>query len=272
MSSIDIFRHHVEKCKAATNKPFGVNLPLTHGVEGYIDYIIEQKIPVVFTSAGSPKLFTKKLKDQGITVVHVVPNTKLALKCQAAGVDAVVAEGFEAGGHNGMEEITTMTLIPQVRRHLDTAIPLIAAGGIAGGDAMAAAMALGAEGVQVGTRFAITKESSASDAFKQRCLESKEGETVLTLKNFMPTRLILNEYGKEVTQLANSGASKEKLMEFRGRGRTKRGIFDGDIVNGELEIGQIVSDIEDVPSVEEVVQRMVKEYNARVEKMSTMKM
>lgn len=219
--TIEEFRHHVDKCVEAVNgKPFGVNVPLAmKDAAPYMEYVIEKKVPVVFTSAGSPKLWTAKLQQKNVKVAHVVPNSKLALKCAEAGVNAIAAEGFEAGGHNGLEEITTMTLIPQVHTNLtnmiakhkdkdalknliDGSIPLLAAGGIASGQAMAAAMALGADGVQVGTRFAITQESSCSDAFKQRCIESKEGETWLSMKKWMPTRLILNKYGKEITELS----------------------------------------------------------------------
>lgn len=269
---LDVFKQHVAKCKAATNKPFGVNLPLNHEADTFMPFIIEQKIPIVFTSAGSPKLWTKKLKDQGITVVHVVPSSKLALKCQDAGVDAIVAEGFEAGGHNGLEEITTMTLIPQVRRNLKSEIPLIAAGGIAGGQAIFAAMALGADGVQIGTRFAITQESSCSDAFKQRAASSQEGETWLTMKQSMPTRVLLNKYGQELRKLSESGATKQQVEEFRGRGRTRQGMFEGDVEEGELEIGQISSYCRDVPTVAAMMERMVAEYNACAERLSGLRM
>ncbi|KPI86171.1 putative enoyl-[acyl-carrier-protein] reductase [Leptomonas seymouri] len=266
----DVFQHHVSRCKKATQKPFGVNLPLFRKVEPYMEYVIDQKVPVVFTSAGSPKVWTQKLQSHGIKVVHVVPSCKLALKCEAAGVNAVVAEGFEAGGHNGLEELTTMTLIPQVRQALSPEVPLIAAGGIASGSAMLAAMALGADGVQIGTRFALTKESSAAEEFKKRCLAAGEADTWLTLKNLMPTRLILNEYGKEARRLAESGATKEQLNEFRGKGRTRRGMFDGDIDQGELEIGQIVSACKDIPSAAEVVERIVKEFGERNAQLSTL--
>ncbi|CCW60515.1 unnamed protein product [Phytomonas sp. EM1] len=270
--SLDVFKENVRKCKAATNKPFGVNLPLTHNADVYIAHILEEKIPVVFTSAGSPKVWTQTFKDHGIKVAHVVPSSKLALKCQAACVDAVVAEGFEAGGHNGLEEITTMTLIPQVRRSLSPDIPLIAAGGIASGDAICAVMALGAEGAQIGTRFALTKESSCSEAFKKRAAESHEGETVLTMKQYMPTRLLLNKYGKEAHEISMKGATKQQLEEFRGKGRTRKGMFDGDIENGELEIGQIASYCRDIPSVEELMQRLVQEFNTTSARFSNLRM
>lgn len=258
---LDDFKEHLKKCRSATDKPFGVNLPLNHDADVFMPYIVEQKLPVVFTSAGSPKLWTEKLKKAGSKVVHVVPSSKLALKCQDAGVDAVVAEGFEAGGHNGLEEITTMTLIPQVRANMSKSIPLIAAGGIASGDAIFAAMALGAEGVQIGTRFALTKESSCAQAFKEAASKSKEGETWLTMKQAMPTRVLLNKYGKELRKISDGGATKEEIFEFRGRGRTRKGMFDGDVTDGELEIGQICSFCRDIPTVQEVVTRMVKEYN-----------
>ncbi|KAL7696207.1 enoyl-[acyl-carrier-protein] reductase [Lotmaria passim] len=268
----DVFKQHVDRCKEATQNPFGVNISLNKDVAQYMEYVIEQKVPIVFTSAGSPKLWTQKLQSHGIKVVHVVPSCKLALKCEAAGVNAVVAEGFEAGGHNGLEEITTMTLIPQVRQVLAPEIPLLAAGGIASGGAMLAAMALGAEGVQVGTRFAVTKESSAAEAFKKRCTTAGEADTWLTLKQLMPTRLILNEYGKEVRRLSESGATKEQLSEFRGKGRTKKGMFDGDVNQGELEIGQIVSACKDIPSAAEVVERIVKEFDERNAQLSKIRL
>ncbi|AYU82400.1 enoyl-[acyl-carrier-protein] reductase [Leishmania donovani] len=261
--SFDVFQHHVRRCKEAAKKPFGVNVPLSRDMAQYMDFIIEEKVPIVFTSAGSPKLWTQKLQSHGIKVVHVVPSCKLALKCEAAGVNAVVAEGFEAGGHNGLEEITTMALVPQVRKALAPEVPLLAAGGIASGEAMLAAMALGAEGVQVGTRFAVTQESSAAEEFKKRCTAAGEGDTYLTLKQYMPTRVMLNDYGKEARRLSESGATKAQLKEFRGKGRTKKGMFDGDVTNGELEIGQIVSACKDVPTAAEVVERMVKEFRTR---------
>lgn len=258
--TIEEFRTHVDRCQAATRQPFGVNIPLAIDAAPYVEYIIEKRVPVVFTSAGSPKLWTHKLQQRGVCVAHVVPSVKLALKCQDAGVNAVVAEGFEAGGHNGFEEITTMTLIPQVRQHLSADLPLLAAGGIGSGQAMLAAMALGADGVQIGTRFALTQESSAAPAFKQRCVEAKEGETCLSLRNWMPTRMLLNTYGKAITKLCREGATKEELQKFRGRGRTRRGIFEGDLEQGELEIGQIVSAMDDVPTVQEVFDRLMGEY------------
>eukprot|EP00796_Vickermania_ingenoplastis_P011956 gene11957-8231_t len=270
--NLGVFQENLAKCKAATQKPFGVNLPLNGDHEPYMQLIMKEKVPIVFTSAGSPKLYTKTLKQLGIKVVHVVPSTKLAVKCCEAGVDAIVAEGFEAGGHNGLEELTTMTLIPSVRRHLDPKIPLIAAGGIADGGSTLAAFALGAEGVQIGTRFAVTKESSASDKFKQVCVEAKEGCTYLSLKQMMPTRLYLNEYGKAMVKMANSGATKEELKKFRGRGKTRQGIFDGDVVNGEIEIGQIVHNCDDIPTAGEVVQRIVTEFNEKAAQLGSFKL
>lgn len=259
----DIFKEHLTKCKAATQKPFGVNLPLNGDHAPYMKLIMEEKVPIVFTSAGSPKLYTKVLKEHGIKVVHVVPSSKLAVKCYEAGVDAIVAEGFEAGGHNGLEELTTMTLIPSVRQNLDPKVPLIAAGGISSGGSVLAAMALGAEGVQIGTRFAVTQESSCSEAFKQECVKAKEGSTWLSLKQMMPTRLLLNEYGKAIVKLSESGATKEQLKEFRGRGKTRQGMFEGDVKNGELEIGQIVHSCNDIPTASEVINRIVTEYNEK---------
>lgn len=260
----ETLREHIQKCKAATNKPFGVNVPLMYPeIETIMDIIISEGVKIVFTSAGNPKLWTKKLQDNGITVAHVVSSSKFALKCQEAGVDAVVAEGFEAGGHNGREETTTMVLIPQVRKAIT--IPLIAAGGIGTGEGMLAAMALGAEGVQMGTRFALTQESSASQEFKDLCINLKEGDTILSLKKLSPTRLIKNEFYNEVQAAEDKGASVEEMRALLGRGRSKKGIFEGDLVNGELEIGQISSLIDSLPSAEKVVEEIVAEYNIRIE-------
>ena len=240
-----------------------MNVPLLYPeIERIMKIIIAEKVPVVFTSAGNPKTWTKTLKDEGIKVAHVVSSSKFAVKCQEAGVDAVVAEGFEAGGHNGIEETTTMVLIPHVRQAID--IPLIAAGGIATGGAMLAAFALGAEGVQIGTRFALTEESSASDEFKQLCVSLKEGDTMLALKKIGATRLIKNEFYDKVKAAEDSGASAEQLKELLGKGRAKRGIFEGDLVEGELEIGQIASLLKDLPPAKEVLGQIVEEYNAKV--------
>ena len=259
----EVLQEHIIKCKEATRKPFGVNVPLLYPeIERIMKIIIAEKVPVVFTSAGNPKTWTKTLKDEGIKVAHVVSSSKFAVKCQEAGVDAVVAEGFEAGGHNGIEETTTMVLIPHVRQAID--IPLIAAGGIATGGAMLAAFALGAEGVQIGTRFALTEESSASDEFKRLCVSLKEGDTMLALKKIGATRLIKNEFYDKVKAAEDSGASAEQMKELLGKGRAKRGIFEGDLVEGELEIGQIASLLKDLPPAKEVLGQIVEEYNDKV--------
>ena len=259
----EVLQEHIIKCKEATRKPFGVNVPLLYPeIERIMKIIIAEKVPVVFTSAGNPKTWTKTLKDEGIKVAHVVSSSKFAVKCQEAGVDAVVAEGFEAGGHNGIEETTTMVLIPHVRQAID--IPLIAAGGIATGSAMLAAFALGAEGVQIGTRFALTEESSASNEFKRLCVSLKEGDTMLALKKIGATRLIKNEFYDKVKAAEDSGASAEQMKELLGKGRAKRGIFEGDLVEGELEIGQIASLLKDLPPAKEVLRHIVKEYNEKV--------
>lgn len=259
----EVLREHIVKCRAATDKPFGVNVPLLYPeIETIMKIIIEERVPIVFTSAGNPKTWTRKLKDEGIKVAHVVSSSKFAAKCEEAEVDAVVAEGFEAGGHNGAEETSTMVLLPHVRRQIS--IPLIAAGGISTGEAMLAAMALGAEGVQVGTRFALTAESSASDEFKRLCTELKEGDTMLALKKVGATRLIKNHFYDRVKEAEDRGASADELRELLGRGRAKKGIFEGDLTEGELEIGQIASLITDIPSAEEVVAKIIKEYNDKV--------
>lgn len=259
----ETLREHIQKCKAATDKPFGVNIPLMYPeVEKIIDIIIEEGVKNVFTSAGNPKLWTKKLQEKGIKVAHVVSSSKFALKCQEAGVDAVVAEGFEAGGHNGREETTTMALIPSVRKVLD--LPLIAAGGIATGGGMLAAMSLGAEGVQVGTRFALTEESSAADQFKKCCVDLQEGDTILSLKKVSPTRLIKNDFYKEVQAAEDRGASADELRELLGRGRSKKGIFEGNLNEGELEIGQVAALINDLPTAAQVIDDIISEYNNMV--------
>lgn len=256
----EVLREHIQKCRAATDKPFGVNVPLMFKYsEQIIEVIIQERVPVVFTSAGNPKTWTRTLQQNGIRVAHVVASTKFALKCQDAGVDAVVAEGFEAGGHNGREETTTMTLIPQVRKAVS--IPLIAAGGIGSGSGMLAAFALGAEGVQIGSRFAVSQESSASDEFKTLCTQLGEGDTMLALKKIAPTRLIKNEFYKSVEEAENRGASVEELQELLGQGRSRIGIFEGDLSEGELEIGQVASMFEDIPTVQEIFDRIVEEYN-----------
>jgi len=256
----DLLREHIIKCKAATNKPFGVNVPLIyHEVEGIIKVILDEGVKVVFSSAGNPKTWTKQLKDHGITVVHVISSSKFARKAEEAGVDAIVAEGFEAGGHNGREETTTMTLIPQVKKA--TNLPIIAAGGIATGAGLLAAMSLGADGVQIGTRFALSEESSASLQFKKLCTELQEGDTILALKKLSPTRLVKNPLFDRIKEAEDRGASSEELLQLLGRGRTKLGIFEGDLAEGELEIGQIASLINQIEPVETIIRNIIKEYN-----------
>jgi enoyl-[acyl-carrier protein] reductase II len=263
----DRLREHIRKCRAATGKPFGVNIPLMYPqIEEIMQIVLEEKVKIVFTSAGNPNTWTLKLKSEGIVVVHVVSSSKFALKAEVAGVDAVVAEGFEAGGHNGREETTTLALIPQVR--MATTLPLIAAGGIASGESMAAAFAMGAEGVQVGTRFALTTESAASDAFKQRCITLKEGDTLLSLKKVSPTRLVRNAFFSQVQELEERGATAEELRELLGHGRAKRGIFEGDLTEGELEIGQIASQIREIIPAAEVVKEMIRSYNRTLIRLS----
>ena len=265
----EVLCEHIRKCKAATKKPFGVNVPLIyHQAEKIMDVIMSEGVPIVFTSAGNPKTWTKTLQEKGIKVAHVVSSSKFALKCQEAGVDAVVAEGFEAGGHNGREETATMVLIPQVKESLS--IPLIAAGGIATGNAMLAAFALGAEGVQLGTRFALTQESSAAAAFKNLCFALKEGDTVLSLKKLSPTRLIKNEFYKQVQEAEDRGASPKEMEELLGRGRSKKGIFEGNMIEGELEIGQIVSLLTSAPPVAEVMSNIISEFNDSAKKLSNL--
>lgn len=255
----DVLVEHIRKCKAATDKPFGVNVPLMYPeIEQIMEILIEEKVPVVFTSAGNPKLWTKRLKEAGSTVVHVVSSSKFAIKCEEAGVDAVVAEGFEAGGHNGREETTTMCLIPHVRRA--TKLPLIAAGGIGTGAGMVAAFALGAEGVQIGTRFALTTESSAHEAFKQLCRSLNEGDTKLLLKKVSPTRLVKGTFATQVEEAEAQGASADELRALLGKGRAKKGIFEGDLETGELEIGQIASLFRKEESVEEVIREIVSDF------------
>ena len=264
----EVLREHIQKCKQATDKPFGVNVPLMYPqVEEIMQIIIDEKVPVVFTSAGNPRTWTSHLQSHGIKVVHVVSSSKFAQKSAEAGVDAIVAEGFEAGGHNGREETTTLVLIPQVSRAID--LPVIAAGGIATGSAMAATFALGAEGVQIGTRFALTAESSASDAFKERCLNLPEGETVLSLKKLAPTRLIKNEFYHQVKEMEDRGATPEEFRELLGRGRAKKGIFEGDLVEGELEIGQIASIVKEIEPAGAVVEEIIQEYNEAIDKLAS---
>lgn len=262
----EILRQHIRKCKAATHKPFGVNVPLLYpNIEEHMKIIVEEGVKIVFTSAGNPKTWTTHLKQHGILVVHVVSNVKFAVKCQEAGVDAIVAEGFEAGGHNGREETTTLVLIPQVRKAVH--LPLIAAGGIGSGEAMAAAFALGANGVQVGSRFVATHESSAHDNFKNSILEAKEGDTQLTLKQLTPVRLIKNKFFQEVDAAEKRGASQDELKELLGRARAKKGMFEGDLEDGELEIGQVSGAINEIKTVKEVIDEMIMSYNNAIAKL-----
>lgn len=255
----DVLREHIQKCKKATDKPFGVNIPMLYpNVEELIKIIVEEGVKIVFTSAGNPKTWTPFLKENGITVVHVVSSSKFALKAQEAGVDAVVAEGFEAGGHNGREETTTFTLIPMVKENIS--IPLIAAGGIATGRGMLAAMILGADGVQMGSRFVASTESSAHDNFKKTVIETGEGETQLTLKELAPVRLIKNKFFNDIQELYAKSPSKEDLENLLGKRRAKRGMFEGDLVEGELEIGQVAGLIHDIKSVEDIFNEIIAEY------------
>lgn len=256
---------HIHKMKEATDKPWGVNVPLMYPeIDRLIQIIIDEGVKIVFTSAGSPKKYTARLHEAGIKVAHVVSSSKFAKKCEEAGVDAVVAEGFEAGGHNGKEETTTLTLIPQVRKA--TTLPLIAAGGIGSGSAVLAAQALGAEGVQIGTLFAVTQESSASDAFKERCLQVGEGDTMLCLKKISPTRMIKNELFQRIAAAEDRGADADELREILGKAASKRGIFEGDIENGEVEIGQIVSAINNVKTVDEVFADLLRDYDEALQR------
>jgi enoyl-[acyl-carrier protein] reductase II len=257
----DILRIHLEKCKAATNRPFAVNLPLLYPqIEDHIQLIIDAGVPIVFTSAGNPATYCKLFKDEGIKVVHVVSSTKFALKAQEAGCDAVVAEGFEAGGHNGREETTTLCLVPRVAEILD--IPVIAAGGIYNGATMLAALAMGADAVQVGSRFVASLESSAHEAFKQKVVSAKEGDTLLTLKEITPVRLIKNEFYSRLAKAYEQGASQADLVELLGRGRAKKGMFEGDLVEGELEIGQVSASLDQILPAAEIVDQMMRECHA----------
>lgn len=256
----DVLRQHIQKCKKATQKPFGVNIPLLYpNVEEHLKIIIEEKVGIVFTSAGNPKKYTSFLQENGITVAHVIANKKFALKCLEAGVDVIVGEGFEAGGHNGIEEITTMCLIPIIRDIVD--IPLIAAGGISSGKSMLAAMILGADGVQIGSRFAASNESSAHEKFKQEIINANEGDTELTLKELTPVRMMKNKFYDTIQEAYVNNASKEELAILLGKGRAKRGMFEGDLINGELEIGQISAHINDIKPVSEIMSELVKEYD-----------
>lgn len=255
----DILREQLRKCKAATSAPFGVNVPLLYpDIDKHMQVIMEEGVKIVFTSAGNPKTWTPVLKEKGITVVHVIANVKFAKKAEEAGVDAIVAEGFEAGGHNGREETTTLCLIPQMREAVS--LPLMAAGGIGSGRAMLAAMALGAEGVQVGSRFIASPESSAHMNFKKRIINSQEGDTVLTLKQLTPVRLIRNRFWEQVREAEARGATAEELQQLLGRGRAKKGMFEGDLDEGELEVGQVSSMIKEIKPAAEILAEIISEY------------
>jgi enoyl-[acyl-carrier protein] reductase II len=256
----EVLREHIQKCKKATSKPFGVNIPMLYpNIEEIMDIIVEEEVKIVFTSAGNPKIWTTWLKEKGITVVHVVSSVKFAIKSQEAGVDAVVAEGFEAGGHNGRDETTTLTLIPMVKEQIN--IPLIAAGGIATGKAVLATMILGADAVQIGSRFVASEESSAHQAFKQTVVDAKEGDTQLTLKELAPVRLIKNNFYDEIQELYKTSPTPKQLKELLGRARAKKGMFEGDVINGELEIGQVAGLIHDIKPVAQIVEDIIIEFN-----------
>ena len=261
----EVLREHIRKCQSTTDKPFGVNVPLMYPeIDALMNILVEEGVKIVFTSAGNPKTWTGFLKGHGIKVAHVVSSSKFAVKCEQAGVDAIVAEGFEAGGHNGREETTTLCLIPAVRRA--TTLPLIAAGGIGTGDAMLATFALGAEGVQIGTRFALTEESSAHENFKQLCLNLNEGDTKLLLKKLSPTRLVKGEFTTAVEEAEARGASVEEMKELLGKGRAKKGIFEGNLQEGELEIGQVASLFRETQTVTEVMKEIIEDFRKGTEK------
>ncbi|GAA3586041.1 nitronate monooxygenase [Snuella lapsa] len=265
----DVLREHIQKCKKATNKLFGVNVPMLYpNIQEIMDIIVEEDVKIVFTSAGNPKTWTRWLQEHGITVVHVVSSVKFALKAQEAGVNAVVAEGFEAGGHNGRDETTTLTLIPMVKEKVN--IPLIAAGGIATGKAMLAAMVLGADGVQVGSRFVASEESSAHKDFKQMVVDAKEGDTQLTLKELAPVRLIKNKFYNDIQELYKTAPHLDALKQLLGRARAKRGMFEGDLDEGELEIGQVSGLIHDIKPVAQIVQDIIKEFEVAKQNMPTL--
>lgn len=261
----EVLREHIRKCQSTTDKPFGVNVPLMYPeIDALMNILVEEGVKIVFTSAGNPKTWTGFLKGHGIKVTHVVSSSKFAVKCEQAGVDAIVAEGFEAGGHNGREETTTLCLIPAVRRA--TTLPLIAAGGIGTGNAMLATFALGAEGVQIGTRFALTEESSAHENFKQLCLNLNEGDTKLLLKKLSPTRLVKGEFTTAVEEAEARGASAEEMKELLGKGRSKKGIFEGNLQEGELEIGQVASLFREMQTVSEVMKEIMEDFRKGMEK------
>lgn len=261
----EVLREHIRKCQVATDKPFGVNVPLMYPeIDALMNLLVEEGVKIVFTSAGNPKTWTGFLKGHGIKVAHVVSSSKFAVKCEQAGVDAIVAEGFEAGGHNGREETTTLCLIPAVRRA--TTLPLMAAGGIGTGSAMLATFALGAEGVQIGTRFALTEESSAHENFKQLCLNLNEGDTKLLLKKLSPTRLVKGEFTTAVEEAEARGASVKEMKELLGKGRAKKGIFEGNLQEGELEIGQVASLFRETQTVTEVMKEIIEDFRKGTEK------
>lgn len=261
----EVLREHIRKCQSTTDKPFGVNVPLMYPeIDALMNILVEEGVKIVFTSAGNPKTWTGFLKGHGIKVAHVVSSSKFAVKCEQAGVDAIVAEGFEAGGHNGREETPTLCLIPAVRRA--TTLPLIAAGGIGTGNAMLATFALGAEGVQIGTRFALTEESSAHENFKQLCLNLNEGDTKLLLKKLSPTRLVKGEFTTAVEEAEARGASAEEMKELLGKGRSKKGIFEGNLQEGELEIGQVASLFREMQTVSEVMKEIMEDFRKGMEK------
>lgn len=263
----EVLKEHIQKCKQETSKPFGVNIPLLYpDIEKHINIVIEEGVKIVFTSAGNPMTWTQHLKQHGITVVHVIANTKFAKKAEDAGVDAIVAEGFEAGGHNGREETTTMCLIPQIRDAVN--LPLMAAGGIADGRSMLAAFALGAEGVQMGSRFAASVESSGHENFKKRIVETKEGDTILTLKQLTPVRLIKNNFYKQVEEAELRGANKEELHQLLGRARAKKGMFEGNLDEGELEIGQIASHLKEIKPAAQIVKEVWDEFLKEKQRLS----
>ena len=266
----EVLREHIQKCKLATQNPFGVNIPMLYpNIDEIMQIVVDEGVKIVFTSAGNPKTWTKFLKDNNIIVVHVVSSSKFALKAQEAGVDAVVAEGFEAGGHNGREETTTFTLIPMVKAQIS--IPLIAAGGIATGNGMLAAMSLGADGVQLGSRFAASFESSSHENFKQTIIETIEGDTVLTLKELAPVRLIKNKFYNDIQELYSKCPTKEELAELLGKRRSKRGMFEGDLIEGELEIGQIAGLINEILPVETIIKNLIQEFETAQNEVSKIK-
>jgi len=265
----DVLRTHIQKYKLATDKPFGVNIPLLYpNIQEIIDVVIEEKVKIVFSSAGNPATWTSFLKEKGITVVHVIANTKFAIKAQEAGVDAIVAEGFEAGGHNGREETTTMCLIPMIRDAVK--IPVIAAGGIASGKAMLAAFALGADAVQVGSAFAVAEESSAHPAFKNKIITAAEGDTRLAMKKLVPVRLLKNEFADAISVAEAEGADRDRLMELLGRARAKAGMFEGDMENGELEIGQVSAMLDEIKPAKEILEEIWSDFKSELQKFNSL--